>query len=1474
MAWDVREAPVAAQSADQTYTGTRRSFPLVNRPMAVRVSVRFFDPVNVDYSRTYSTSRKFQPTPEICLALLRRLDHCSDELITRNDASALEPGPGRPARFEISFQFLDAPCKTKERTFTSYQTKLPTMDQATDVILATDRMIGLFLIRHDKAFKWAKGPVREYVSGKPKTAKPAAGGAESLACVPRCRFFPSTQSYEFVPGYEIELSFNSTCSTRRPQNLSKTIHLSSSQCSPLTRSFGEEMLSAATKSINSALDSRKRALIGFRWLSAMNDTLSIDLRIRNNLGPDHDHLTYRLDTKQSLFNSPNGLDCIMFLDEVYRSLARVRDRVDDAIGATHELEVKVLELHGSRWEATDPLSIYLDSTISYSRRTVEAILERVQTGVASILHGNDNSITLSILHRGHLVLDKTLIAHEDPAIVKRPPLAMTPEQEGNIVLSKLAQRIQGDIAMVCKDTCALDSHGDALPNLRMVQKSHATRIPEPAPVEAPPQSVVPQALLETPPPSSHSNKLPRRGTIGTKDSDGPRGSNFTSSAPPRTPLNNVRRLRHEDMDLTPPPTPSLIDSEVETPRDSMVITPPPGIGRSRGLSQASSLGPRIVDDDAASVNDPIVRDFAHLASQVEPLSKDYRPERFVPISKSDHRFGGALVPESPTPVRTILIAPEPVVENLQATSSKAVTPAGEIMAKAEVLRDKTQETGKDDAIAVGDSAQDSKGAIEPVLEGWLEYRCEPLDPPKPIPEQPPSSRVDNTSSDLKASEPVLEGWLEYSCEPLEAIAEETESTDPPPFEGWLEYWCEPLEEEEEEEKGQDMLPEAVADDPGSTESPVLEGWLEYWCEPLDPEEQTPMSNPKVTPSITRDQIRGPSAPMAAEETASLLDNGQAIPSGGNTPATPRSLPSLSVENWDAESATTRCSEGAYTAMECPSKELHLEMAPPSATATVFFDAPEAVAIGAIPVATIEPVSSREDTATTEIKLDVEEPLANDLEAVPEIDDEPAAPLLGQGESVADKPSNQDQDTELPQVGDQAPTALTTSDNTDPTHGAPPTPDDEVIPGFFQGERAAKGKEVAVELEAGEPGTSSLETEGPELAQAVAEIDTAVERSHEAGQSADAAAGAQQSREVEEEIARAVADINAAVERQAAYQRTQNEKALHEKQKPVDADGGSGLGITLPGADTDSVTKELARAANDPLVGPAKTLSPAEEEELDIDRAVAEIDAAVNSRATAAKEEKARRVLEVALREKNSLEIARAIAEIDAAVERRKAEQEAKERPKLEDIPKRLERALTDTMVPPLPPRPYRRLSLAGPRPNALLLSPTSRLESFAAPPRTNSLPPPERPRTGVPFAGPSYGRSQLSRKSSLPLHVGLHNDYLFPLQDALLGTQSSTSFFGGSSSQGSQASSRASPVLSSLKAECKSGLPDPPRVAPETVPEEPPKASSAEAGAEASDKKDRVETPPATPKTGYGAFPGFMFWAAGVTIASSVFRRA
>ncbi|SPO00839.1 uncharacterized protein DNG_03587 [Cephalotrichum gorgonifer] len=996
MAWDVREIVPPGPPAElepEPYTGTRRRFRLVNRPMSVRVSARFFDPVKVEYTRSFDASKTFRPTPEICEALLRRVEHCSEELITRKDASALEPGPDRPPRFEISYQLADAPCSTTEKVITSYQERPSDMDQATEVILAIDRMIGLFFLRHDKDFKWVSGPVKESISGTPRTAKPGGGRPESLACVPRCRFFPSSQSYEFVPGYQLELSFSSTCTTRRPLTISKILRLSSGQCSPLTLPIGEDLLSAATDAINAAVDSRKRSSVGFRWLASTNDTVSINLRIKNNLGPDHKHLTYSLELRESLFSSPNGLDCIMFLDQVYRSLSRVADRVDDAIGNSHELEVKILEVRGAGWEAVEPLSVFLDSTISYSRRTVEAILDRVHTGVASILHGNDNAITLSIYHRGHLVLDKTLVAHKDPAVVKRPPLSVTPKQEGNLVISSLADRIREDIAMICTDTCALDFRGYALPNLGVVRNSHALRAAEPAYVEAPRHDAPQQPVMyNTPPPSRHSNAL----VEGAAVASGPI-LNAPSTPQSRAPYRSERNpAEEEDMDLTPPSTPSLVDGDLDTPRDSVLITPPAGIKTGQGMPELSSYGPRIVDDDAGT-HDPIVRDFADI-SHTASDHKGYYSQRMLPISKSDHHFGGPLVPhDTPTPARNIVVVSEDEDEEEKLPD----TPSNP--------RILTKERPEPSSPSKSSRALESGPVSEPTPENWPNISCKPLDL-----DQGTGTITEPEPEKDESAEPVLEGWLEYRCDPLDPLDQEGDTVteaipkDGPThtvLEGWLEYRCEPLDQESNVPTG-----EAVIDEPIPTASPILEGWLEYCCEPLEPECTATMA--PTTPEEPREVTVCSSveAIMVEDHSEDSLPNDESNDKSTHDASAPPTPVSLEICDSNVRRAST--SEVAYTAPECMGEEVLPRIQLPDAATTTLFDAPEVIGSGVPPALLCEmlPSQESENGVPGASKQDAEEDQFIDVEHGVDNCDEPKSPLVVV-EAVIDGPLPLDLNTE-------------------------------------------------------------------------------------------------------------------------------------------------------------------------------------------------------------------------------------------------------------------------------------------------------------------------------------------------------------------------------------------------------------------------------------------------------------------------------
>lgn len=324
-----------------------------------------------------------------------------------------------------------------------------------------------------------------------------------------------------------------------------------------------------------------------------------------------------------------------------------------------------------------------------------------------------------------------------------------------MLISKLADRVREDIAMVCRDTCALESGEYALPNLGMTQNPYAIR--------APPQDFPRQPVTYSPPECIRPCTPKKHGTF-TKDS----GSYHPSTPQPRTPRNNERCSVQEDMDFSPPSTPSLVDGDLETPRHSVLITPH---GRGHGMPEFPGYGPQIVDDDVG-VHSPIIRDFAHLSPSPhgEPIPKEYYSERMVPISKADRRFGGPLVPDTPTRARNIVVVSEFENEDLRHTPSKATTSPKEDVAEEKELDlgDKIQEPTTDGADEVDIKPRHFK---EPVLEGWLKYRCEPLDPQEPTPsEQLPFSKPGQASSESDAApEPAPGSSPEYLVPLLEPL---------------------------------------------------------------------------------------------------------------------------------------------------------------------------------------------------------------------------------------------------------------------------------------------------------------------------------------------------------------------------------------------------------------------------------------------------------------------------------------------------------------------------------------------------------------------------------------------------------------------------------------------------------------------------------------------------------------------------------
>lgn len=449
-------------------------FSLDNAPLQVKVTVRFLDPTvrPLYYNRTYSSSAAFEPTDRVCRGLLHRIEHCSNELITRNDPEALINTRHRQdARFEINFQLRrdGSPGVWAERTFKSYQKHPVTSTLAKSILCSTHSIVCVFLQHHDRHFRWTDEPAHEDFHDKPPAIKPSLSGAPDLSCVPRSRFIESTQAWEFVPGFSLELVFKSRNPSRRQALITRTMKVDSKQTAPLNLGQGETLLWQAYRALEDMLDSRRTAFEiehadcdGFE--SGMDcdcqhfdeDALDVELRIVNNLGPCYEHLHRNIQSRLQLFRHVCGNDCDDFMRSVHDSFDQLRDKVDAKLGALNDFDLRVTELIGHGWRIKNPARFILDSKTRHNRRTIEALLDRIRTGVGDVLRGHDVAVRMIAHKQGHLILDKALISrNHQPSPCPFAPT--TPDDEQALFVAHLKARIEADIDLVCRDTCNLDS---------------------------------------------------------------------------------------------------------------------------------------------------------------------------------------------------------------------------------------------------------------------------------------------------------------------------------------------------------------------------------------------------------------------------------------------------------------------------------------------------------------------------------------------------------------------------------------------------------------------------------------------------------------------------------------------------------------------------------------------------------------------------------------------------------------------------------------------------------------------------------------------------------------------------------------------------------------------------------------------------------------------------------------------------------
>ncbi|KAI1501718.1 hypothetical protein F5X99DRAFT_189627 [Biscogniauxia marginata] len=441
-----------------------------NASLTVQVTLNFDEPLNYSYSRNYEASPSLHPTDELCEGLLRRIDHCSQELITRKDSSALErtstDGSAKPLRFEIHVQIVRARSEIwTSRTFRSYQ-RLPLgAEAAKEIILSAHRMVGLFLRHHDEGFVWKDGPVHDDLSQEHETFPYRPGRVQQISCIPRAYFLEKSQNFESIPGYTITLSVTSRNHRRKPSEWTETVEINSSQTTPLGLASAESLFFDASYAVESVFRLERKGFEDRHRPCSVSDGckhcrphegdgLELKLTVANNLGPHFDHLERTILAETNFFSHPKAADCAGFVKSLEAACVEVRDAADDAVSRIDDLEFKITELRSRGWALDQPLVFTLDSTNCYSRRTVEAILDRIQTGVADILRGNAIAVRMTAHKRGHFILDKTLVAR-DPFEQAERKKSKPVQKSKEYIIHRLQQRIERDIQMICKDTCSI-----------------------------------------------------------------------------------------------------------------------------------------------------------------------------------------------------------------------------------------------------------------------------------------------------------------------------------------------------------------------------------------------------------------------------------------------------------------------------------------------------------------------------------------------------------------------------------------------------------------------------------------------------------------------------------------------------------------------------------------------------------------------------------------------------------------------------------------------------------------------------------------------------------------------------------------------------------------------------------------------------------------------------------------------------------
>ncbi|KAM0332482.1 hypothetical protein ACHAQA_002763 [Verticillium albo-atrum] len=842
--------------------------------LAVRVLIKFGPPLLANYDNIYEACRDFLPSDNICQGLLRRLDHGCHDLITRRDSSALDHKSGRkPLRFEAHFTITRAGSHLTTVTYRSYQ-KLPLDRQAAvDVALATDRIIGTFLRRHDRGFTW-QAPDRLSIDSR--TTRPRTRHSASLfPSSTNDRLVVTKQEEKFVPGYDIVLNFRSKCKSRQPSTWDRRITIKSTQTTPLTPRLLEGLTWKLSKCMHDALDNRKRLFddrqTAYDDLDVVEDSFEseavyIDFNLQNCTGGDRSHLSRSVTSGCPLFQDADAHDAREFADQLGLSLASVRDETDAALGSLDDLKIVVREISGRDQTIKNPFAVVLDSSVCYAPRTIEAALDRVQSGIAHVLYGKDVTLVLSATKRGHSVLEKTFVGRPASlsSLTSLHSLPEEPQTEQEILLSSLKECIQRDIAMVILDTRSLSDMQARPQNLRLIERREpassrgavdgmvatpsSTQLtfasasercgPSVAPSEPSAQTgeTRPETAVETAPAAHpHRPETPTKAIARAQDQalETPsisRESSADISSPPA------------DADFvhsTPPSTPSLSDYAIETPRHSYPNTPP-----ALQAFSGTTDNVRVRHDSDASDEE------CEETISEQAIEKEAEPA----MAKEPRRFGllGRRLRQAPTPEE----------DTRQFETAKAA----EAVEHVEILRPVR-------AVRRPNVPVVQEAAAEAPLEGWLGYSCEPIEEELTAEEQDPEEQAAETVADQSAEQTAAPVEL-VAVEATPAEALEATSAEPASDVGLLDaalIVAAPIQVAPFELPATEA---GLAEDTACTAVlPELEGWLEYSVEVLDDVEtySAVEATETVDPVVASGPVEAIEPTEAASEPAALVE---------------------------------------------------------------------------------------------------------------------------------------------------------------------------------------------------------------------------------------------------------------------------------------------------------------------------------------------------------------------------------------------------------------------------------------------------------------------------------------------------------------------------------------------------------------------------------------------------------------------------